>query len=159
MTSSAPVSTAPPLDAAALAAAFDAHGAAVYGLAHRITADADVAGRLTADAFKAVRRVATTHDGSLRACLLTEVHRRAVEWSRRHAPAQAQGAASTLEALSELADEERAVVADAYFAGKTYDEVAQERGITRSDVARMMQAALHRLGSTTPGSRRDTPSS
>ncbi len=135
-----------------LAATYDLHGAAVYGLAHWITGDAEVAAELTSKVFAALRHldVARGLDG-LRACVLSNVHRRAVEWTRRHSPLTARDATLPLEGLDSLDRAEQIVVTEAYFGGKTYDAVAEMLGVDRIEVARLMQSALHRLGSTGSG--------
>ena len=139
-----------------LATAYDQHGAAVYGLAHRVTGDAEVAAALTAEVFAGLRWVGASGQHTLGSCLLTDVHRRAVAWTRSCERPAAMNAGLPLDDLALLDDDERAVLAEAYFGGKTYDEVAATLHITRADAARLMQQALHRLGSTSLASPRLT---
>lgn len=145
------------IDAKTLAASYDAYGAAVYGLAQRVTANADVAARITAEVFAGLRFVCANEGvEGLRACVLTDAHRRAVAWAREN-PAQQLSTALPLEGFVDLPDDEHAVIAEGYFAGKTYDEVAAALGKERGEVARLMQSALQRLGVATPLSPRLLP--
>ena len=145
------------IDSTTLAASYDAYGPAVYGLAVRVTGDGEVAARITAEVFATLRFV-STRDGidGLRACVLTDAHRRAVAWTREN-PAQQHSTALPLEAFANLPDDEHAVIMEGYFGGKTYDEVAATLDKDRGEVARLMQSALHRLGVATPLSPRLLP--
>lgn len=146
------------MDADTLAASYDRHGAAVYGLAHWITGDANVAARLTADAFAALRFISGT-DGieGLRGCVLTDVHRRAVAWTRANSPLSAGPGAAPFDGFGDLSHDERVVVTEAYFGGKTYDVVAEILGTDCETVARLMQQALHRLATPTATARFTVP--
>lgn len=144
------------LDTRTLAGLYDAHAAAVYGLAERITRDTDVAANLTAEAFAELRFVSAEGVDSVLPCLLTDVHRRAVAWTRAH-PARHSVTALPLAGFADLPDDEETVVMESYFGGKTYDEVAALLGQDRAEVARLMQSALHRLGVATPVSPRLLP--
>lgn len=129
--------------------ACDRHLAAVFGLAKEVTGDAGVAETLAEDTFAALHHLGTTPD-TLEACLLTDVHRRAVKWTRDErisngADARAVTAASPL--LATLPPDERDVVIDAYFGGRTYAEIAQQRGLDAAKVAELMQSGLRRLTS------------
>lgn len=136
------------VDPAALAASYDEHGAAVYGLAQWVTGDAQVAARLTEEVFAALRSVSLSGPvEDLRQSVLTDVHRRAVAWRRQHSPLSQTDATLPFESLAHLDDTERFVVAEAYFCGQTYDAVARSLGVDRSEVARIMQRALRRLAS------------
>ena len=140
------------INAATLAASYDAHGAAVYGLAHSITRDDAVAAELTADVFATLRFIGDGGVDGLRSCVLTDVHRRAVAWVRAQ-PRPSGGSVGPLAGFGALPPDEQAVVAEAYFGGKTYDEVAAVLGLPRNQVAQLMHDALRRLGdgvATTP---------
>lgn len=143
------------LDAALLGEIYDQHGAAVYGLAHWITGDAQVAARLTAETFGGLRFLdATGAVPGVRGCVLTDVHRRAVAWTREHNPLAASHASLPFDGFSQLDDDEQTVITEAHFGGKTYDAVAEMLGIECEDVARLMQHALRRLGT---GSAAEVP--
>lgn len=124
-----------------LAASFDRHGPAVYGLAERVTRNADVASRLTAEVFAELTEV--TDEATLEECVLTAVHRRAVEWVRSTRPAPAGG--FDQDALVALNAAEREVISAAYFDGETYTEIAQRLGLPVTQVAGLMQQGLRRL--------------
>lgn len=134
----------------ARADACDRHLAAVFGLAKEVTGDAGVAETLAADTFAALHHLGATPSDTLEACLLTDVHRRAVKWTRddriiNGADTRAVTAASPL--LATLPPDERDVVIDAYFGGRTYAEIAQQRGLDAAKVAELMQSGLRRLTS------------
>lgn len=147
---------------ATLAACYDAHGPAVFGLAKWITGDVEVASRLTAEVFAALRYLdARGGIGGVRACVLADVHRRAVAWSRANSSRSRAPRPLPFEGFADLPADERTVVAEAYFGAKTYDAVAPMINSTPAEVARLMQQALRRLGSkpSTAGAatpRRDT---
>ena len=134
--------------------AYDEHGAAVYGLAYRITGNEAEASRMTADVFAGLQEIGVGADNGLRGCLLADVHRRAVAWKRSSEGARSMDLGLPLDGLAMLDDDERAVVAEAYFGGKTYEEIARNMQISRADAARLMQQALHHLGSATTSSPR-----
>lgn len=134
------------IDTATLAASYDRHGAAVYGLARWITGDGEVAARLTADVFAALQWISVA-DGveGLRGCVLTDVHRRAVAWTRTHSRLPRAPGAMPFDGCGDLSEDERVVVTEAYFGGKTYDAVAEILHTDRETVAALMQQALRRL--------------
>ena len=136
------------LTAATLAACYDRHGAAVFGLAQWITGDAEVAAQLTADVFAALRYLDPTAGvEGVAGCVMTDVHRRAVAWSRAHSTPTMTPRPLPYEGFSDLPDDERTVVAEAYFGGRTYHDVAASLDVPPTEVARLMQQALRRLGS------------
>ena len=131
---------------ATLGACFDRHGPAVFGLAERVTRDAEVAARLTEEVFAELSDV--TDDTTVAECVLTAVHRRAVSWVRSAAPKSA--AALEQDPLATLDPAEREVIAAAYFDGLTYSEIAQRLDLPLSQVARLMQQGLRSLAAFTP---------
>lgn len=136
------------ISAATLAACYDQHGAAVFGLAQWITGDAEVASQLTAEVFAGLRHVdAARGIEGVRGCVLTDVHRRAVAWSRANSARAIARRPLPFEGFTDLPEDERTVIGEAYFGGKTYDGVAAILDVEPSEVARLMQQALRRLGS------------
>ena len=140
-----PTATAPAWGSV-LARCFDRHGPAVYGLAQRVTGDAAIAARLTAEVFAGIEEV--TDEVSLEHCVLTDVHRRAVAWVRT---ARVQPTAGiTPDALPGLEPAEREVIAAAYFDGLTYSAIAERLGMPVGQVAALMHSGLRRLAAATP---------
>ena len=143
------MSTPPPRPRSATTeTAYDGHIAAVFGLAREITGDAAVAESLTAATFASLHHLGPNPSDSLRACLLTDVHRRAVQWAREEGSTHATDAAAVTAAaaaLDGLPADERDVILDAYFGGCTYAQIAKQRGIAASAVAALMQRGLRRL--------------
>lgn len=143
-------SASPATVAEASADAHERRLAAVYGLAREVTGDPAVAEMLAADTFAALHHAADGPSETLDACAVTDVHRRAVKWTRDRriingADTRAVTAASPL--LATLPPDERAVIIDAYFRGHTYAEIAHDRGIDAAAVAQLMQNGLRRLTS------------
>lgn len=128
----------------------DGHLAAVFGLAREITGSAEVAASLTAATFASLQQHNPTPSQSLQACLLTDVHRRAVQWARDEGCTHATDAAAVTAfapALQGLPEDERDVILDAYFGGCTYAQIARDRGLDEATVAALMQRGLRRLTS------------
>lgn len=130
-----------------LGRSYDEHGAAVFGLAEKVTRNADVAARLTAEVFAALRSV--TDEATLAECVLTDVHRRAVAWVREFQPQNRSEL--THDALAVLPRTEREVIAAAYFGGQTYADIAQTLGLQLGQVTTLMRNGLHRLSALSPG--------
>lgn len=127
-----------------LSRSYDRHAEAVYGLAHRVTRDAQVAARLTAEVFGALEDV--TDESCLAECVLTDVHRRAVRWLRSNpAPPPRATQPNDAEALAGLPSMEAAVIAAAYFDGWTTTTIAERFGLQVAQVAELMQTGLRRL--------------
>lgn len=131
----------------ALGRAYDQHGAAVFGLAERVTRNAEVAARLTVEVFASLHEI--TDEATLAECVLIDVHRRAVAWVREFQPATTSGL--TYEALAVLPRTEREVIAAAYFGGQTYADIAQSLGLQLGQVATLMRIGLRRLSALSPG--------
>ena len=126
---------------ATLAACYDRHGPAVFGLAERVTNDVDVASRLTAEVFAELSEV--SDEATIAECVLTAVHRRAVAWVR--STAQPKKTGFSQDALAALDAAQREVIAAAYFDGQTYTEIAQRLGLSLTQVAGLMQQGLRSL--------------
>lgn len=129
---------------------YDGALASVFGLARQVTGDSGVAASLTADTFAALHQLGPNPSATLETCLVTDVHRRAVQWARDErithgADATAMARAAPL--LADLAEDERAVIVDAYFGGCTYAEIAERHGLDPADVAVLMQRGLRHLAS------------
>lgn len=145
------VSASPAIRRGAAPGAYDRHLATVFGLAQQVTGDPAVAEELAGDTFAALDGLDATTTDALGACLVTDVHRRAVRWVRdeRIAHAADIGAvAGSTPLLVTLPADEREVIVDAYFGGRTYAEIAQQRGLDPSSVAALMQRGLRRLSAT-----------
>jgi DNA-directed RNA polymerase specialized sigma24 family protein len=128
--------------------AYDGHLAAVFGLAREITGSAEVAASLTSATFGSLNHLGPHPSDTLQACLLTDVHRRAVAWTRDHGSSHGADTAAVTAAapqLDGLPSDERDVILDAYFGGATYAEIAQRRGLDAATVAALMQRGLRAL--------------
>jgi len=151
-------------DLVALAALYDALGAAAYGLARRVTGDDDRAAAVVEAAFLDCWRRAPSFEAEREeasAWLLRLVHRRALEAARREragaagkraAPAAAAtaGAATSQRhaaraALARLEPAERQVLELAYLDGYRQSEIAALLGEPRVAVAGRLHSALARL--------------
>ena len=130
-----------------LGRSYDQHGAAVFGLAERVTRNAEVAARLTVEVFGSLHDI--TDEATVAECVLTDVHRRAVAWVREFHPASRPGL--TNDALAVLPRTEREVIAAAYFAGQTYADIAQSLDLQLGQVTTLMRTGLRRLSALSPG--------
>ena len=139
---------APEAWSATLGRSYDRHGAAAFGLAERVTRNAEVAAQLTAEVFGSLHSV--TDEDTLAECLLTEIHRRAVAWVREFSPTSSSGLSN--DALAVLPRTEREVIAAAYFGGQTYDDIASTLGLQLEQVATLMRMGLRRLSALSPQS-------
>lgn len=129
---------------ASLARWYDRLGAAVFGLAYRVTGDAEVAARLTAEVFAEVFADVTDDidESTLETALMAAVHRRAVEWVRTFRPPPTPPVRDTLAGLPAT---EREVIAAAYFDGLTCADIGARLGIDRREVANLIQRGMRRL--------------
>jgi RNA polymerase sigma factor (sigma-70 family) len=161
-------------DGEALAALYDRHGSACYGLARKITANDTLAEDAVQEAFLGMWRTPAAYQrgrGTVRTWLLGLTHHKAVDLVRRetaqqrrqnaHAaqqvfdppadsdPATAawQGvrAAEVRSALGDLTDAQRETVALAYFGGYTQTEIAKLTGVPLGTVKTRTLAAMRRL--------------
>jgi RNA polymerase sigma-70 factor (ECF subfamily) len=148
-------------DVAALAALYDAFGAAAFGLARRMTGNAGRAEAAVEAAFADVWREAGAFDPArerVSAWMLARVHRRALDAVRgapRPGPGSgaepAAGAAAGDEreaartALARLEPEERRVLELAYLDGYTMAELATLLGEPAEAVRLRLQTALANL--------------
>jgi RNA polymerase sigma-70 factor (ECF subfamily) len=157
-------------DETALAEVYDLFSPLVYGLARRVTSDADAAGDVTQEVFVGLWERPLAFDpakGSLRTWLATLAHRRAVDWVRRESrhrrPPPATGregngrpgveeevlegelAAGVRRGLEGLPPNLREVLELAYYNGLTYREVAVRLGIPEGTAKSRIRSALARL--------------
>lgn len=158
----------------ALAALYQRHGAACYGLARRVTVDDDLAQDAVQEAFIGMWRSPASYvpgRGSVRTWLLGLTHHKAVDSVRRetaqqrrqHAHAAQQAldppaivdpavaavdsirAAEVRVALTELPDGQREALALAYFGGYTQSQIAELTGVPLGTVKTRMFVAMRRL--------------
>ncbi|MFC5745508.1 RNA polymerase sigma factor [Actinomadura rugatobispora] len=157
-------------DETALAEVYDLFSPLVFGLARRVTADADAAGDVTQEVFVGLWERPLAFDpakGSLRTWLATLAHRRAVDWVRREsrhrrpppvtAPdgngrpgveeevLEGELAAGVRRGLQGLPPNLREVLELAYYHGLTYREVAARLGIPEGTAKSRIRSALARL--------------
>lgn len=154
-----------------LAELYRRHGAAAYGLAKRVVADATEAEDVTQEVFLRLWQRPERFDarrGSLRTFLLTEAHSRAVDAVRARAARrrreEADGQAPRLTthdlerevadlalaermaaALSELPASERTPIELAYFDGHTYRQVAEMLSEPEGTVKSRIRKGLQRM--------------
>lgn len=153
-------------DDAVLAEVYDRYAASVYGLALRVTADAEAARDVTQEVFAGLWERPLAFDpgrGSLHTWLGVVAHRRAVDWVRRdvrhrraaetplapgHGPAVdeeviADDVARTVrKAAAALSTPLRDVIELAYFRGHTYRRVAELLDIPEGTVKSRIRRAL-----------------
>lgn len=160
-------------DEAALAEAYRRHGAAVYGLATRVLADADQAQEVVQEVFLRLWTEPDRYDasrGALRSFLTRQAHSRAIERVRaeearrrreeRHDREDArpltdvEGEAWQLirselvgQALDQLSDGERRAISLAYFGGHSYREVAAILDLPEGTVKSRIRLGLAKLAS------------
>jgi RNA polymerase sigma factor (sigma-70 family) len=161
-------------DGEALAALYDRHGSACYGLARKITANDTLAEDAVQEAFLGMWRTPAAYQrgrGTVRTWLLGLTHHKAVDLVRRetaqqrrqnaHAAQQAfdppapddpataawQGvrAAEVRSALGDLPGPQREALALAYFGGYTQTEIAKLTGVPLGTVKTRTFAAMRRL--------------
>ncbi|MEO1060065.1 MAG: sigma-70 family RNA polymerase sigma factor [Actinomycetota bacterium] len=162
-------------DELALAEAYDANGAVVFGLAARVSGDRAAAEDLTQDVFVWLWEHPDAYDparGSLRAFLATVVRRRAIDWirstgSRRRREEHATPTGSPPDPSDEVARVvmttelrsavERLPVAQrealdlAYYGGLTYREVAERLDIPEGTAKTRLRSALATLSTQMRG--------
>ena len=161
-------------DGEALAALYDRHGQACYGLARKITANDTLAEDAVQEAFLGMWRTPAAYQrgrGTVRTWLLGLTHHKAVDLVRRetaqqrrqnaHAAQQAfdpppqedpatvvwQGAraAEVRSALGDLPETQREALALAYFGGYTQTEIAKLTGVPLGTVKTRTLTAMRRL--------------
>ncbi len=159
-------------DEEALAEIYDLFAPLVYGLARRVTADAEAAGDVTQEVFVGLWERPLSFDpakGSLRTWLATLAHRRAVDWVRRESRhrrpppyleregnghptveevvVEGELAQGVRRGLHALPGPLREVLELAYYRGLTYREVAVTLGIPEGTAKSRIRSALARLAS------------
>jgi RNA polymerase sigma-70 factor (ECF subfamily) len=160
-------------DRDAFAALYDTYGRLAFGLAYRIVGRAGEAEEVVQEAFLTLWRASGRLDaqrGSVRAFLLTIVHRRAIDVLRRktgpeHAlddaallpsgspdpvefAAQSEDRELVQSAMRELPAEQRQAIELAYFRGLTVAEMAHEEGIPLGTAKSRLRLALDRMRKT-----------
>ncbi len=161
----------------ALAEAYRRHGGNVYALARRVLVDPGIAEEITQDVFVKLWEQPEQFDpsrGTLRAYLLVQAHRRAVDRVRQDTARrdrQVREAALTAQAGYSLEDEvwqmalaervkaametlereERQAIELAYFGGHTYREVARMLGQPEGTVKSRIRAGLRRMNAVLSG--------
>jgi RNA polymerase sigma factor (sigma-70 family) len=154
----------------ALGEVYDRYVAVVYGVAMTVTADRGAADGVTQEVFLDLWRQPERFDpsrGPLRPWLAMLAHRRAVETvrDRNIGPAGDQRSAMSVDrvvdideiaqsvlnteevrtALGALPEDERAAIRLAYFAGKTYCQVAAELDVAAEVIKARIDSGLRRL--------------
>lgn len=156
-------------DATALKELYDRYGRVVYSFAYRITSDATLSEECVQDVFVALWRRAADFDpkrAKLTTWLFVVARNRAIELGRQKArrpelretleplgsapdPADMVAVADesqrVAEAMSELPEEQLAVLRLAYFDGRSHSEIAEVIGIPLGTVKGRMRLALERL--------------
>ena len=157
----------------ALGEVYDRYGAVVYGVAMTVTAERDAADGVTQETFLDLWRQPERFDpsrGPLRPWLAMVAHCRAVETVRDRIAGQgrdqqlaipvdrvldideiAQSVLSTEEvrtALGALPEDERTAIRLAYFAGKTYRQVAAELDVGEDMIKARIDGGLRRMASS-----------
>lgn len=158
-------------DEAALEEVYRRHGGAVHALARRVLRDGSLAQEVTQEIFVRLWHQPERFDperGSLRAFLLAQAHRRAVdvvrseEARRRREERDAEGevrvndgldrelmdltmAERVRDALEQLPHNERVAIELAYFGGQTYREVAEALRAPEGTVKSRIRSGLLRL--------------
>jgi RNA polymerase sigma-70 factor (ECF subfamily) len=157
-------------DQRALADVYDVYAGMVHGLALRVLRDRRAAEDVTQEVFVALWQDPHRFDadrGTLRGFLATLAHRRAVDAVRRdearrarelraaHAPAPGPDPAETVIDLSDservrvlvagLPTAQRRALELAYFAGRTYRQVAEELGIPEGTAKSRLRLALQAI--------------
>jgi RNA polymerase sigma-70 factor (ECF subfamily) len=155
----------------ALATAYDAHSATVFGIALRITHDHGAAEDVTQDVFVELWQHPERYDpgqAPLRGWLCMIARRRAIDWRRRQATrdrytlllaGQAVPAPNVEEdveaatmakivraAVHDLPPLYREAIALAYYYGLTYRQVAAELSIPEGTAKYRLRTGLRRLG-------------
>jgi len=159
-------------DRVALGEVYDRHASAALAVALRIVADREQAEDLVHDAFVATWQKIDRFDparGSLRSWIVTIVRNRAIDRLRGNRPSieigeadersllksgpnptwdgavARLGAAQLRAALAELPDAQREAIELAYFAGRTYREIATLTGVPLGTATGRLRLALARL--------------
>ena len=157
-------------DPAALSEMYEQFGSYVFGLAARVIGDRRAAEDVTQDVFLSLWERPEAFDperGRLRTFMGTLAHRRAIDHVRREEARRrrsARDAASVLPIpdvdelaiaivtaehvraeVERLPAEQREAIELAYFAGRTYRQVAQELGIPEGTAKSRMRLGLRRI--------------
>ena len=157
-------------DPSALTEMYDQFGSYVFGLATRVIRDRRAAEDVTQDVFLALWERPEAFDperGRLRTFMGTVAHRRAIDHVRREEARRRRGARDAAGVLpipdvdelaiaivtaehvraevEQLPVEQRQAIELAYFAGRTYRQVAEELGIPEGTAKSRMRLGLRRI--------------
>jgi RNA polymerase sigma-70 factor, ECF subfamily len=157
-------------DPAALSEMYEQFGSYVYGLAARVIGDRRAAEDVTQDVFLSLWERPEMFDpdrGRLRTFVGTLAHRRAIDLVRREEARKRRAARDAATVLpipdvdelaiaivtaehvraevEELPAEQREAIELAYFAGRTYRQVARELGIPEGTAKSRMRLGLRRI--------------
>jgi RNA polymerase sigma-70 factor (ECF subfamily) len=138
-------------DVAALARLYDDYAPAIYGLASRMLADAEVAAECTETTFARVWAGARDFDpteGSAESWVIALAHRAIVDRVPEEVPErrpEEPTAAAQSTGLAGLPGTERSAIQDAYFAGHGYRDVAERLAVPADDVLRALRDGMWRL--------------
>ena len=162
-------------DREALGLLYDRYASVAMAVAVRVVSDRDLAEDLVHDAYVAVWQKIDRFDpsrGSLRSWLLTIVRNRAIDRLRGARPSievgeadeqsllrtgpnptweaavERRSAAELHDALEQLPNEQREAVELAYFAGRTYREIAVLTGVPQGTANGRLRLALAKLRDT-----------
>ncbi len=162
-------------DREALGLLYDRYASVAMAVAVRVVSDRDLAEDLVHDAYVAVWQKIDRFDpsrGSLRSWLLTIVRNRAIDRLRGARPSievgeadeqsllrtgpnptweaavERRSAAELHDALEQLPEEQREAVELAYFAGRTYREIAVLTGVPQGTANGRLRLALAKLRDT-----------
>jgi RNA polymerase sigma-70 factor, ECF subfamily len=162
-------------DREALGLLYDRYASVAMAVAVRVVSDRELAEDLVHDAYVAVWQKIDRFDpsrGSLRSWLLTIVRNRAIDRLRGARPSievgeadeqsllrtspnptweaavERRSAAELHDALEQLPDEQREAVELAYFAGRTYREIAVLTGVPQGTANGRLRLALAKLRDT-----------
>lgn len=161
-------------DTTALAELYDEFAAGMYGLAHRVSGDRQIAEDVTHEVFLRVWRRAADFDpdrGSLRSWLAVQTHSTTITWLRREAAlrrrqdrhiegqapaiAEVEDMACSLltadrarKAVESLPVDQRRAIELAYFGGLTYRRVAELMGVPPGTAKSRIRLGLRRLSQT-----------
>jgi len=157
-------------DHAALSETYDQFGSYVFGLAARVIGDRRAAEDVTQDVFLSLWERPEAFDperGRLRTFVGTLAHRRAIDLVRREEARRRRNARDAAGVLpipdvdelaiaivtaehiraevEQLPPDQREAIELAYFAGRTYRQVAQELGIPEGTAKSRMRLGLRRI--------------
>jgi DNA-directed RNA polymerase specialized sigma24 family protein len=132
----------------ALAEVYDLYCGTVYAVAVSVTCDATVAEDITVDVFVDLWNRPLAYDpgqASLRCWLAMMAHRHAIEWLRHNNIPTQRVVVDRPAALASLPELTRQALELAYFAGRTYQQIAIELAIPAGTAKSRLRAGLRDL--------------